>query len=142
MSDIIKLKPQRLSRELDSFFDPFSRFFREDPFQFFNNYSSLMEEYNVIKTENGYQIEYPIPGFKKSEINLTHNGDILKIEGEKKERSENNFIYHGDKRHYFSYEMRIGRSSEVEEATLEDGILKIKIKSEKFKDNSKKIAIK
>jgi HSP20 family protein len=142
MSDIIKIKPQRLSRELDSFFDPFTRFFREEPFQIFNTFNSFSEDYDVVKTDNGFQIEYPIPGFKKSEISLTHNGDVLKIEGEMKNSSDRNFIYHGNKRKYFSYELNIGSTAEVEEATMEDGILKIKVKSEKFKNNSKKITIK
>ncbi|MBE5765471.1 MAG: Hsp20 family protein [Clostridiales bacterium] len=47
---------------------------------------------DVIKTQNGFEVEVEIPGFKKEEINVSYEKDLLTVWAERKlaEQSEEN----------------------------------------------------
>lgn len=47
---------------------------------------------DVIKTQNGFEVEIEIPGFKKEEINVSYEKDLLTVWAERKlaEQSEEN----------------------------------------------------
>jgi HSP20 family protein len=57
-----------------------------DPFRsFFGNYggAAVLE---ISRTENGYTVEVPVPGFKPSEIDVTFEKGVLSIAGKGEKR--------------------------------------------------------
>lgn len=47
---------------------------------------------NVKKNEERYEIEMALPGFRKSEISITVEGDLLKVKGERNEDYKDEFL--------------------------------------------------
>lgn len=90
---------------------------------------------DVIKTEDGFMLEAELPGFKKEEISLNLEGDILTVKAEK--NSENEASSEKDKfvrveRTRSSFERRFDVSeidAEKIEAKYENGILLINMPS-------------
>lgn len=57
-----------------------------DPFRsFFGNYggAAVLE---ISRTDNGYAVEVPVPGFKPSEIDVTFEKGILSVSGKGEKR--------------------------------------------------------
>src|SRR5579863_4371151 len=50
-----------------------------DPFQVIR--SSYGFDYDVSRTENGYEVEVPVPGYNSSEIDLSFKEGILTVAG-------------------------------------------------------------
>lgn len=67
--------------------DLFNQFFKADEE---SRVSSLKAD--VIKTQKGFEVEIEIPGFKKEEINVSYEKDLLTVWAERKpaEQSEEN----------------------------------------------------
>lgn len=67
---------------------PWSSFrdlFGFDPFG--NIRGSYGFDYDVARTENGYEIEVPVPGFNASQIDVNVKDGILSIDGKSERRS-------------------------------------------------------
>jgi len=84
-----------------------------------------------VKQENElYEMEVAIPGFDKSEILVTVNGDILTIRGEKKKLNPAIDKYVFQEFDYDVVERKFKISEEISkekiEASYENGILKLK----------------
>lgn len=56
-----------------------------DPFQ--NLRVGGAFEYNVTRTENGYEVEVPVPGYKPDQIDVTFKDGILSVAGKTERRS-------------------------------------------------------
>lgn len=63
---------------------PFRDLFGLDPFRVF---SSWNVDYGVTRTESGYEVEVPVPGYKPDEIDVTYQNNILTISGKNEQRS-------------------------------------------------------
>lgn len=104
------------------------RFF-DEPFGFFN--SSALAEFKTDITDNGseYVLEADLPGFKKEDIHLDLNGDMLTVKAERHSEYENkdkknNYIR--CERSYGSYSRQFdvsGVKTDEIKAKYNDGIL-------------------
>ncbi len=56
-----------------------------DPFQ--NIRSNGAYEYDVTRTENGYQVEVPVPGYKPDQIEITVKEGVIAVSGKSERRS-------------------------------------------------------
>ena len=88
--------------------------------QFFNEvstsgYSSLKTD--VIKTQKGFEVEMEIPGFKKEEINLSYEKEVLTVWAEREPAAAS------DERKY----LRAERAYKVKRAFVVKGIDEDKI---------------
>jgi len=64
---------------------PLQRLFGFDPFQ--NVMANWDYGFEVSRTENGYEVEVPIPGFNSSNVEVTFKDAILSINGKNERRS-------------------------------------------------------
>ncbi|MBI2258972.1 MAG: Hsp20/alpha crystallin family protein [Flavobacteriia bacterium] len=127
-------------------------FFNDDLFDFFGNDRFFKKEnvpaVNIKETENSFEIEAKIPGFKKEEIKIEIEQGVLQISGEsssEKETKEDKYTRKEFTKNSFS------RSFQLPENTLEedikanyvDGILKLSVnkKSQKELPLKKQISI-
>jgi HSP20 family protein len=56
-----------------------------DPFQ--NIRASYGFDYEVSRTENGYAVEVPVPGYNSSQIDVTFKDGVLNVNGKTDRRS-------------------------------------------------------
>jgi molecular chaperone IbpA len=115
-----------LNRGLLGFEDFFNAFERRHANQLQTNYPP----YNVIKFgENDYIIEMAIAGFKRDEITIELENDVLSIRGVKREEKEDTtqYLYHGLGARGFQRQFTLHNDLIVKDANLEDGILKVLI---------------
>jgi HSP20 family molecular chaperone IbpA len=57
-------------------YDPFRRFF-----------SNVDPQIDVVRTENGFDVEIPVPGFKTSEIEIVVKENVLTVTGKNERRA-------------------------------------------------------
>jgi len=103
----------------------------------FDNTCDCAPKAKVKETENDYTISLALPGFKKEDVNLNIEGDILVISSQ---------VETDDFKKSFENKYSIPEDVDTEkiEATMEDGILKVVVGKYKElpKTNIKKIDIK
>ncbi len=101
---------------------------------------------NIIDNENDYIIQVSVPGFKKDEIEIDVNDDILIIssEFEKLEEENDNFYIKEFVKSSFSRSFYIPENVDVKkiDASMEDGILNVLFPKKEKKVKDKKINIK
>jgi molecular chaperone IbpA len=115
-----------LNRGLLGFDEFFHAFERRHANQLQTNYPP----YNVIKFgENDYIIEMAVAGFKREEITIELENDVLNIRGVKREEKADTtqYIYHGLGARGFQRQFTLHNDLIVKDAHLEDGILKVLI---------------
>jgi molecular chaperone IbpA len=115
-----------LNRGLLGFEDFFNAFERRHANQLQTNYPP----YNVIKFgENDYIIEMAVAGFKRDEITIELENDVLSIRGVKREEKAHTtqYLYHGLGARGFQRQFTLHNDLIVKDAHLEDGILKVLI---------------
>jgi HSP20 family protein len=66
----------------NSFRDIFGGF---DPLQSLN--SNWAYEYDVTRTDRGYEVEVPVPGFKAQQVEVTFKDGILSVNGKNDRRT-------------------------------------------------------
>ena len=136
---------------MKNFLTPFSRFDSMID-EFFNDRISLFDKgfntrsgsYNIIKkSDEVYQIVLNIAGFKKEDIDMTVEGDMLIIKGSiKQEQNKDKYIYQGFSSTFYN-SFLIGKDAEILNAEVKDGMLVIDVKDHKQVTNqAKRIAIK
>jgi len=100
-------------------YDPFRRFF-----------STADPEINVVRTENGFEVEIPVAGFKPDDIEITVKDDVLTITGKNDRRA-------------FTRSLRLPEDIDGDsaDAVVEHGLLSLKL-SRHPEAQPRKIAIK
>lgn len=111
---------------------------------FFNsNFNLKNTSCNIRDTEDHVFLEMVVPGFKKSEIEISFENNLITIKGKKiseKETEKSNYILNEYKLADFTRSFKVNPNLNIEEiySTLEDGILNVKVPKVK-KTESKKI---
>jgi HSP20 family protein len=117
-------------------------FFKDDFFE----EDSLMPAMNVKEHEDDFEIEFAAPGFNKKDFEVTIDGDMLHINGEKSKESEEKeedytrreFSYNSFKRS-LKLPTSVNTNKDVK-AAYKNGILKLKLlKKEEVKQPPKKV---
>jgi HSP20 family molecular chaperone IbpA len=100
-------------------YDPFRRFF-----------STSDPEINVVRTENGFEVEIPVAGFKPDDIEITVKEDVLTISGKNDRRA-------------FTRSLRLPEdiNGDSADAVVENGMLSLKLERHP-EAQPRKIAIK
>lgn len=103
---------------------------------------------NISENEKEFNVDLAVPGFKKDDIKIKINDDILTISAENKTESEEEKNKEYTRREYsysaFTRSFRLPENVDNEhiDAHFEDGILKIKLpKTNTQKKSSKEISI-
>ncbi len=64
---------------------PYRELLGFDPFQTLRNNWAF--EYDVTRTESGYEVEVPVPGFKSEQIDITFKENVLSVNAKSERRS-------------------------------------------------------
>lgn len=87
---------------------------------------------NTKKTQDGYIIEMALAGYKKADISVTKQNDLLTISAKKQdEATDEQYIHKGISYRSFSRSFTLGKASEVKDVTLTDGLLTVTITQDK-----------
>src|SRR5579871_6902227 len=100
------------SRQAGQTWSPLQRLFGFDPYQ--NVMANWDYGFEVSRTENGYEVEIPVPGFNSSNVEVTFKDTILSIHGKNERRT-------------FTRSLTVPEdvNSDKIAATVVDGMLKI-----------------
>jgi HSP20 family protein len=146
---LIKFQNPKANRffETDTMFSGFGSAF-DNLLKMDYNYPETMQPVNVTENEKEYQIEYLVPGFKKEEIKVALEQNVLTVKAEKKTESTDEQKRYTRKEFSFSTFKRsftLPENIDAEQmlAKHEHGILSIKIpkKVEQKKSTLKEIEI-
>ena len=108
---------------------------------------ALRPAIDVAETEDTVEVTAEIPGVGSDDLDVSLNGDLLVIKGEKsQERNEDDKNYHLHERSYGSFRRQIPLGFTPEEDAIKgdfaDGVLKVTIsKPAEAKTQNRKIAI-
>lgn len=129
----------RLFDQLESLTVGFGPVFRD-----FQVPTSNYPPHNIVKvSDNEFYLELAIAGFKKSELSMEEHQGLLTIKGDKNTESDSSYQFRGIASRSFSKSFRIAEYFEVNDASLEDGILTVKfVKNVPEEAKPKLIAIK
>jgi molecular chaperone IbpA len=84
--------------------------------------------HNIIKVdEDSYKIEVAVAGFKRDELAVELDETVLKITGDKTDKSTTSYIYRGLASRSFVKVLHLADHIEVKEVELSDGILTISL---------------
>ena len=101
----------------------------EDAFEMLDTYTSKSEypPYNIERvSEDEYVLEMAIAGFKKGDINISVEKNILKVQGAS-DKKDANYVHKGLATRKFQKAFHLAEHMEVGSAKSEDGILKINL---------------
>ncbi len=133
----------RMNNLFNSFFDE-NRFWPELGR---NGKDSFMPCFEISETAKNIEITAEIPGVEEKDIDVSLDGGILTVKGEKKsEHDEKNKDYHITERSYGSFQrsfaMPEGIDSSKIDAKFKNGVLKISLpRTEESRKNVKKIKV-
>ena len=97
-----------------------------DKFFSTTNTAPAYPPYNVVKiNDDELVMEFAVAGFKKKDISITTEKNVLSIKAEKPEASEKEYLHRGIAARKFSRSFTLPEYFEVESAGFEDGILYI-----------------
>ena len=93
----------------------FSHWFGLDPFEHLR--ASYAFEYDLTRTEDGYEVEIPVPGYAPSEIDVMVEDAVLTVSGKSDRRS-------------FSRSLRLPDDVNVEsiQSKLENGLMHLSLR--------------
>ncbi|MGD9034796.1 MAG: Hsp20/alpha crystallin family protein [Desulfobacteraceae bacterium] len=147
---MLDLIPSRERRQLDRFRSEmdrmFDRVFDWRPFDLHVREGEWMPAIDVSETGKEIVVKAEIPGMEAKDIDISLNGRVLTLKGEKKsEQEEKEENYHRVERRYGSFSRSFELPSEVDsakvKATYKDGVLKLNLPKTK-EQSVKKIEIK
>ena len=110
----------------------------------FNSWSKVtgFPFWNVVKYSKGkYGLELGLAGFKKENVLVEVNDGVLTIEG-KVDDSAVDYVQKGLSTKSFYKQFSLPNEAVVDEATMEDGMLKIQFGIKEIEKKSKKVNIK
>jgi molecular chaperone IbpA len=117
----------QLNRALVGFDRLFDGFETKFASQLANNYPP----HNVLKTgENHYSIEIAVAGFKKSEVSVEIEQEILTVRGVSEtpnEATSNHYLHRGLSRRDFERSWQLAEHMVVKGAVIQDGVLTINL---------------
>jgi molecular chaperone IbpA len=95
-----------------------------------NKHISNYPPYNIIKLgDNEFELEFAIAGFSKKDIKITVDNGKLHVSGVMSEADEDTeYLHKGIATRSFSSTFALGEHVEVEDAEVDNGLLKIKVK--------------
>ena len=110
----------------------FDRLFNELDRQFANSQSQGYPPYNIAQIdEDEFMITLAVAGFGMDNLDITKDGNILRVEGTSPKGGENvNYLHKGIGERNFRREFTLADHVEVENAGLEHGMLNIHLKRE------------
>ena len=82
--------------------------------------------YNIVKTKGGYRVELAIPGWNKSDIEISLLKDVLTIKGLCKQKAENkdeSYIHKGLSGKDFLRTFTVGSNIQLNKAYMNKGLL-------------------
>lgn len=123
----------------------FDRMFNELERQFANSASQGYPPYNIVQiNEDEYMISLAVAGFSMEGLDITKDGNILRIEGTSPKGDEQvHYLHKGIGARGFRREFTLADHVEVQNATLDLGMLNIHLKRHIPEElQPKKIAIK
>ena len=86
--------------------------------------------YNIVKmTERDYAIELAVAGFRRSEIDITAEGNKLTVTGKYRTEPAGEYLHKGIANRDFQHEFTLAETVVVESADIENGLLLIKLKN-------------
>lgn len=97
-----------------------------------NNRVVTFPPYNLIKVDDDhYTVELALAGYKKEDIEITVEKDLLTVKSvEKEEETSEEVLHQGIAKRLWTQRFVLGEWMEVKEATLKDGLLTIKVERE------------
>jgi HSP20 family protein len=144
MSSLIPWRGEmdRLRNEMERLYD---RFFDLRPFHRFTEEGEWMPSVDVSETAKEIIVNAEVPGVEAKDIDVSLNGNVLTIKGERnREHEENEENFHRIERSYGSFYRSLQLPSEVDgdriKATYKKGVLRISLPKTK-KEAGKKIEI-
>lgn len=110
----------------------FDQLFNELDRQFANSTSPGYPPYNIAQiNEDEYMISLAVAGFGMDNLEITKEGNILRVDGTSPKGSETvNYLHKGIAERNFRREFTLADHVEVENAHLEFGMLNIHLKRE------------
>lgn len=147
---MLNLTPWRERRDLDHFRSEmdslFNRFFDLAPFSRLRGAGEWMPAVDVSETDKEVVVQAEIPGMEANDIDISLNGRILSIKGEKKQvQEEKEKNYHRIERRYGSFSRSFELPADVDannvEAKYKDGVLRLSLAKTK-EQSVKKIEVK
>jgi molecular chaperone IbpA len=82
--------------------------------------------YNVVKVDDDRLVmEFAVAGFKKDEISITTEKNVLSIKSTKEDTDEKNYLHKGIAARKFTRSFTLPEYFEVDGATVDNGILYI-----------------
>lgn len=126
------VKPQTLADLLSAqFFLGFQD--QIDRWNALTNYkTTTFPPYNLIKVDDDhYTVELALAGYKKEDIEITVEKDLLTVKSvEKEDEGDEQILHQGIAKRLWTQKFVLGEWMEVKEATLKDGLLTIKVERE------------
>lgn len=126
---------------MDIWNDPFEDFFK--PF-FYGGVAAADMRTDIKETENGYEMQVDLPGFDKSDINISLKNGYLTVNAKKQEKEEDKHNYVRRERNYScsrSYYVGNHVKEEDVKAKYDNGILSLTVPKEAKEIPSKNISI-
>jgi len=101
--------------------------------------SSSFPPYNVKKVdEDNYVVELAVAGYDRDDLDITVDKDTLIIKSDRENDNESEFLHKGIAGRNFTQTFTLGEYMVVKSASLENGLLSIKIEREIPEDQKPK----
>lgn len=101
---------------------------------------------DVYQEDNKYVVEVDLPGYKKEEINMSFNNDLLTIKAEHSEETKEDtkkYIYRSRSQSMFTRQIRFSNiEHENIDAKFEEGVLKVTLPIKGVNEVVKRIEVK
>ena len=78
---------------------------------------------NIYKHDAGVTLEVALPGWKKEDLTIETEGEILKISGEQTDKPDVEYTHKGFSSKKFTKHFTIGTDIEPDSAAMADGVL-------------------
>lgn len=139
-----------LSREMDRLLDDVGRGWGIAPFRFFEprTVTERMPRLDIAETEKEIKVMAELPGMDEKDVDVTLEGDVLTLKGEKKaETEEKGKNFHRVERTYGSFLRTVALPAEVDPtkvaAGFKKGVLTVTLaKSPAAQTRTRKIEVK
>lgn len=127
-----------LSRVRDAFLG-FDKWFNDWDYVFKSDAS--YPPTNIYQEDNQTVIEMALAGLNKENLEVSVEGNTLRISGKQEKKDLSNYSVHGISQKSFNRLYRLAEGSEVKCADLKDGLLKIKVEIPKKENIIKRIEV-